>query len=125
MAKKSVKDIKDTRGAALSVLVGTFRKENEEWIKEKKLYNLPLPPCGKVAFHENISRVVLIADGFTPFAYEAKFREVVDAAWLKENGYKVAAADKAHGLAYALYELAEKISFAATLTDPVADVFVS
>lgn len=37
MAKKSVKDIKDTRGAALSLLVGTFRKENEEWIKEKKL----------------------------------------------------------------------------------------
>ena len=111
--------------SALAVLVGTFRKENTEWIKEKKLYNLPLPPCGKVAFHENISRVVLIADGFTPFAYEAKFREVVDATWLKENGYKVAAADKAHGSAYALYELGEKVSFAATLSDPAADVFVS
>jgi DNA (cytosine-5)-methyltransferase 1 len=125
VAKKSVKDIKDTRGAALSVLVGTFRKENEEWIKEKKLYNLPLPPCGKVAFHENISRVVLIADGFKSVAYEAKFREVVDAAWLKENGYKVAASDKAHGSAYALYELGEELSFAATLSNPAADVFVS
>ena len=125
MAKKSVNDTKETRDAALSVLVGTFRKENAEWIKEKKLYNLPLPPCGKVAFHENISRVVLIADGFKSVAYEAKFSEVVDAAWLKENGYKVAAADKAHGSAYALYELGEELSFAATLSDPAADVFVS
>ena len=111
--------------ANTTVLVGTFRKENAEWIKEKKLYNLPLPPCGKVAFHENISRIVLIADGFTPFAYEAKFCEVVDAACLKANGYKVAAADKVHGSAYALYELGEKVSFAATLSDPAADVFVS
>lgn len=125
MAKKSVKDTKETRDVALSVLVGTFRKENAEWIKEKKLYNLPLPPCGKVAFHESISRVVLIADGFKSVAYEAKFSEVVDAAWLKENGYKVAAADKAHGSAYVLYKLGEELSFAATLSNPAADVFVS
>lgn len=125
MAKKSIKESKETRDAALSVLVGTFRKENAEWIKEKKLYNLPLPPCGKVAFHENISRVVLIAEGFKSVAYEAKFSEVVDATWLKENGYKVAAADKAHGSAYALYELGEELSFAATLSNPAADVFVS
>jgi hypothetical protein len=76
--------------AVKSVLVGTFRNENAEWIKEKKLYNLPLPQCGKVAFHENISRVVLIADGFKSVVYEARFREVVDDTWLKENGYKVA-----------------------------------
>jgi hypothetical protein len=125
VAKKSIKESKETRDAALSVLVGTFRKENAEWIKEKKLYNLPLPPCGKVAFHENISRVVLIAEGFKSGAYEAKFSEVVDATWLKENGYKVAAADKAHGSAYALYELGEELSFVATLSNPAADVFVS
>ena len=123
--KKEEKKIYADAISALTVLVGTFRKENVAWIKEKKLYNLPLPPCGKVAFHENISRVVLIAEGFTPLAYQAKFCEVVDATWLKENGYKVAAADKAHGSAYALYELAEKVSFVATLSDPSADVFVS
>ena len=125
MTKKSVKDTKETMDAVLSVLVGTFRKENAEWIKEKKLYNLPLPPCGKVAFHEYISRVVLIADGFKSVAYEAKFSGVVDAAWLKENGYKVAPADKAHGTSYALYKLGEELSFAATLSNPAADVFVS
>ena len=110
---------------AETVLVGTFRKENAQWIKERKLYNLSLPPCGKVAFHESISRIVLIAEGFSSSAYNAKFREVVDAAWLKENGYKVAAADKAHGSSYALYELTEKLPFAAVLSDPNADVFVA
>ena len=124
MGKKRENKINAGAMSALAVLVGTFRKENAEWIKEKKLYNLPLPPCGKVAFHENISRVVLIADGFKSVAYEARFSEVVDAAWLKENGYKVAAADKAHGSSYALYKLGEELSFAATLSNPAADVFV-
>jgi hypothetical protein len=120
--KKSSVDLK----ATLTVLVGTFRKENAEWINEKKLYNLPLPSSGKVVqFHENISRIVLIADEFTPLVYEAKFREVVDAAWLKENGYKVSVADKTHGSAYALYELGEELSFVATLSNPNADVYVS
>ena len=110
---------------ANAVLVGTFRRDNAQWIKESKLYNLPLPPCGKVAFHEKISRVVLIAEGFSSSAYNAKFCEVVDAEWLKANGYKVAAADKAHGSSYALYELTEKLPFAAVLSDPSADIFVA
>lgn len=107
------------------VLDGTYRKENADWIKEHKLYNLPLPSCGKVAFHENISQIVLLADGFQAMAFAAKFREVVDATWLKENGYKVAAADKAHGTSYALYELGEKVPFTAALSNSNADVFVA
>ena len=107
------------------VLVGTYRKENAEWIKVRKLYNLPLPSCGKVAFHESISRIVLLADGFQAMAFAAKFREVVDSSWLKENGYKVAAADKAHGTSYALYELGEKVPFTAALSNSNADVFVA
>ncbi len=110
---------------ANAVLVGTFRRDNAQWIKERKLYNLPLPPCGKVAFHENISRIVLIAEGFASSAYNAKFREVVDLAWLKENGYNVAAADKVHGSSYALYELTEKLPFAAVLSDPSAEIFIA
>ena len=110
---------------AQTVLVGTYRKENAEWIKECKLYNLPLPSCGKVAFHEGISQIALLADGFTPMAYEAKFREVVDAEWLKANGYKVVATDKAHGTSYALYELGEKQSFATVMSNPKGNVFVA
>ena len=118
--KSSRKDIQVAR----TVLVGTFRKENAEWIKVRKLYNLPLPSCGKVAFHEDISQIALLADGFQTMAYAAKFREVVDAEWLKANGYKVAAADKAHGASYALYDLGEKLSFAAVMSNPEGKVFV-
>ena len=33
------------------VLVGTYRPENADWIAAKRLYNQPLPKCGKLAFH--------------------------------------------------------------------------
>lgn len=72
------------------VLVGTYRPVNEEWIKSRKLYNLPLPKCGKVAFHDRISRIVLIAEGHQTLAYAAKLKDVVDRDWLKAEGYKVA-----------------------------------
>ena len=36
------------------VLVGTYRPENADWIAAKRLYNLPLPKCGKLAFHARV-----------------------------------------------------------------------
>ena len=30
-------------GNATAVLVGTFRPQNAEWIRARRLYNLPLP----------------------------------------------------------------------------------
>lgn len=107
------------------VLVGTYRPENEGWIKVRKLYNLPLPNCGKSAFHDRISHVVLIAEGFQSAAYAAKMKDVVDREWLKAEGYKVAPKDVAHGEKYALFELGEKVSVASVLSDAAADVFVS
>lgn len=107
------------------VLVGTYRPDNAEWIKGRKFYNLPLPKCGKVAFHDRISRIVLIAEGFPAVAYAAKLKDVVDRDWLKSEGYKVAQKDAAHGEKYALYELGEKLSVAKVLSDASADVFVS
>ena len=107
------------------VLVGTYRPDNAEWIKGRKVYNLPLPKCGKVAFHDRISRIVLIAEGFPAVAYAAKLKDVVDRDWLKSEGYKVAPKDAAHGEKYALYELGEKLSVAKVLSDASADVFVS
>ena len=107
------------------VLVGTYRPVNEEWIKSRKLYNLPLPKCGKVAFHDRISRIVLIAEGHQTLAYAAKLKDVVDRDWLKAEGYKVAPKDAAHGERYALYELGERLSAATVLSDASADVFVS
>ena len=114
-------------GGGKVVLVGTFRPQNAEWIRARRLYNLPLPPCGAVNFHRSISRVVLIAEGFPSAAYAAKFREVVDGAWLSANGYmrEGRASARPHGEAYALYELGDKMSVAAVLSDPRADVYVA
>lgn len=87
------------------ILVGTYRPENAAWIAEKRLYNLPLPKCGKLAFHECVDGIVLFAEGERPLAFKANFREVVGRAGLVSIGYQVAEPAVAHGEAYALYEL--------------------
>ena len=87
------------------VLVGTYRPENADWIVAKRLYNLPLPKCGKLAFHARVGGIVLFAEGARPLAFKARFKEVADRARLAALGYSLAAPSKAHGEAYALYEL--------------------
>jgi len=109
--------------ASRTVLVGTYRPANEAWIRERKLYNLPLPKCGKLAFHERIDGVVLFAEGHPNFAFKARFREVVDGVWLQKNGYGIGACP--HATAYALYELTEESTPAKLLGSKSAEVFVS
>ena len=87
------------------VLVGTYRPENADWIAARRLYNLPLPKCGKLAFHARVGGIVLFAEGARPLAFKARFKEVADRARLAALGYSLAAPSKAHGEAYALYEL--------------------
>jgi len=105
------------------VLVGTYRPENEKWIAEKRLYNLPLPKCGKLDFHDRVSGVVLFAEGHRSFAFAAKLHEVVDGAWLRSNGYAVA--PMPHGTQYALYELTAESTPSKLLGRKSAEVFVS
>ena len=119
MVKKSKTTAKDET----VVLVGTYRPENEKWIAERRLYNLPLPKCGKLAFHERVSGIVLFAAGHPNFAFKAKYREVVDGVWLKKNGYSVSATP--HGEQYALYELYEAATPARLLGCRSTSVFVS
>ena len=123
--RKAQRNRRSTPRTATTVLVGTYRRENASWIRERNLYNLPLPRVGKTTFHDRISRIVLIAAGFENLAYEAKLREVVDGEWLERNGYKVAKEGEEHGDAYALYELGNPISVCTALSDRSADVFVS
>ena len=140
---------------ARTVIVGTYRPENEAWIAERRLYNLPLPTIlsrkerkaggvhscatvsdGHLPFHEVVTGVVLFAEGHQNFAFKARFKEVVDGAWLKKNGYSTVGASvslarrraplpKPHGTAYALYELYEESTPAKLLGDRAAEVFVS
>ena len=106
-----------------SILVRTYRPENEAWIAAKRLYNLPLPKCGKLAFHEKVCGIVLFAEGHPNFAFKARFKDVVDGAWLAANGYDRAA--RPHAAVYALYELYEKSTPAKLLGNRLTEVCVS
>ena len=108
--------------ADATVLVGTYRPANERWIAENRLYNLPLPQCGKLAFHEKISGVVLFAEGKPNYAFTAKFKEVTDGAALARSGYSPAA--RPHGEKYALYELVAESTPAKLLGRRSANVYV-
>ena len=105
------------------VLVGTYRPENADWIRRKKLYNLPIAEGGNAAaVFGKFTSVVLYAEDALPLAYAAKFSKVVDRDWLKANGYSVARVP--HGNCYALFALGEKTSAAKVLSGPEPEVFV-
>ena len=111
----------ETMGKAC-VLVGTYRPENTDWIRRKKLYNLPLPSAADPAIYRKFTAVVLYVGDAAPLAYKVTFREVVDRAWLKANGYSLAKAP--HGERYALFALGARTSAAKALSDPQAEVCV-
>lgn len=104
------------------VLVGTYRPENVDWIKQKKFYNLPLADAADPAIYEKFAAVVLYAEDALPLAYAAKFSQVVDRDWLRENGYSTAKVP--HGNRYVLFTLGEKTSAAKLLSNPEAEVCV-
>ena len=104
------------------VLVGTYRPENVDWIKRKKLYNLPLADAADPAIYEKIAAVVLYSEDALPLAYAAKFSQVVNGEWMRENGYSTAKVP--HGNRYVLFTLGEKTSAAKLLSNPEAEVCV-
>lgn len=106
------------------VLVGTYRPENADWIVAKRLYNLPLPKCGKLAFHARVGGIVLFAEGARPLAFTARYKEVADREKLAATGYSLAAPAKAHGEAYALYELTAETTPLKLLGRKMAEVYV-
>lgn len=106
------------------VLVGTYRPENADWIAAKRLYNLPLPKCGKLAFHARVGGIVLFAEGARPLAFTARYKEVADREKLAATGYSLAAPAKAHGEAYALYELTAETTPLKLLGRKMAEVYV-
>ena len=107
------------------VLVGTYRLENAAWIAERRLYNLPLPACGKTAFHERVAGIVLFADGFKPLAFAARFKEVVGRDALAATGYSLADRKAAHGESYALYALTEASTPAKLLGRKAVEIYVA
>lgn len=111
-----------TKDTAQSILVGTYRPENANWIRQKKLYNLPLPETSDPSIYGKFTAIVLYAADALPLAYAARFTQVVDNDWLKASGYS--AAKVQHGNRYALFSLGEKTSVAKLLSNPKAEVCV-
>ena len=111
-----------TKGTSQSILVGTYRPENADWIRRKKLYNLPLSDDADPSVYKKFTAIVLYAADAVPLAYAAKFTQVVDGDWLKANGYS--AAKVPHGNRYVLFTLGEKTSAAKLLSNPQAEVCV-
>ena len=68
-------EICDETMGKMCVLVGTYRPENTNWIRRKKLYNLPLPSAADPAIYRKFTVVVLYAADAAPLAYAATFRE--------------------------------------------------
>lgn len=115
---------KKARGSDLAptVLVGTYRKVNADWIVNDKLYNLPLPTGYHFEQYRKFTHIVLYSDNRAPIAFTAKVLSVQDRSWLREKGYRTAIVP--HGDLYVIFSLGRKVNPDLILSDPVADVFV-
>ena len=85
------------------VIACTCRVDNYDWIKERRMYNLPLPKGGKGESYSSVTHIAVYAHDLPVLAYVARYAREVDGAWLAANGYKVSPAP--HGEKYALFEL--------------------
>ena len=78
-----------------TAIVCTCRVENYGWIRDRRLYNLPLPKDGKGESYAPITHIAVYALDLPVLAYTAKYVREVDDVWLAANGYK--ASPKPHG----------------------------
>ena len=85
------------------VVACTCRVDNYDWIKERRLYNLPLPKDGKGESYSSVTHIAVYAHDLPVLAFTARYTREVDGAWLAANGYKVS--PQPHGEKYAIFEL--------------------
>lgn len=100
----------------------TCRVENYGWIRDRRLYNLPLPKDGKGESYAPVTHIAVYALDLPVLAYTAKYVREVDGAWLATNGYKIS--PKPHGEKYALFELGRAVAEASLYGKADTDVFV-
>lgn len=106
----------------MRVLVGTYRAENAEWIKQRKLYNLPLPEGADASKYSDFNAVALFLGDAAPLSYEATYFGIVDELKLKASGYSISVSP--HGKQYVLFTLGKKISTQKVLSDKTTEVCV-
>ncbi|MCQ2122535.1 MAG: DNA (cytosine-5-)-methyltransferase, partial [Fibrobacter sp.] len=108
---------------AVSVLIGTYRGKNLDWIQRENYYNLPIVGAPRDDGFSDISHVILIAKEHPVIAYEATATEVVDQKWLKSKKYSVLL-KKPHGEKYQLFKLGKACSWQELLLDATKDIYV-
>ena len=107
----------------MSVLIGTYRGKNLDWIQRENYYNLPIVGAPRDDGFSDISHVILIAKEHPVIAYEATATEVVDQKWLKSKKYSVLL-KKPHGEKYQLFKLGKACSWQELLLDATKDIYV-
>ena len=90
------------------IIACTCRKAAWAWIKECRMYNLPLPEGGKGASYSAITHLAIYAIDLAPIVCRAKYVRDVDGAWLAEQGYP--RSPTPHASRYALFELGADVS---------------
>ena len=104
------------------ILVGTYRRENADWIKRQRIYNLPLAEGADAERYARFDHIVLFNGADKPMAYSAAYIGIVDSARLADCGYSLSKTP--HGRAYAAFMLTEEEDADQILSDADADVCV-
>lgn len=102
--KKNDKNKNDGR----KIIACTCRKTAWEWIKERRMYNLPLPEGVKGASYSVITHLAIYAIDLAPITCCAKYVRDVDGDWLAEQGYP--RSSNPHATHYALFELGSDVA---------------
>ena len=110
-----------------TVIACTCRVANYGWIKERRIYNLPLPVGSRVPRDRDhgyaaVTHIIVYAQDLPALACSAKYVRDVDAAWLAANDYKVS--KQPHADRYALFELGTEATEAELLDNSRSDIYV-
>ena len=102
--KKNDKNKNDWR----KIIACTCRKAAWKWIKERRMYNLPLPEGVKGASYSVITHLAIYAIDLAPITCCAKYVRDVDGNWLAGQGYP--RSSNPHATHYALFELGADVA---------------
>jgi len=114
--KKTVADLAPT------VLVGTYRDANATWIREQRLYNLPVRHGESTEPLRRFTHIVLFAGESKPIAFASEFDAVRTGEWLKGSGYSLS--KEPHADQYAIFRLTKEVDVDRLLSNDSANVLV-
>ncbi len=82
------------------VVACTCRVDNYGWIRERRLYNLPLPKDGKGESYSSVTHVAVYAHDLPVLAYAARYAREVDGAWLQGARNRLESGERRRGILF-------------------------